>query len=1098
MMTESTELLRRYWADGSEAAFAELVQGHINLVYSAALRQVYGDESLAQEVTQAVFTDLARKAPLLIHHSSLSGWLYTSTRYRAAKLRRSELRRTVREQEAYVMNQLHESSTSDPAWEDLRVVLDDVMHELSGADRDVVLMRFFEGCPLSEVGTRLGVNENAARMRVNRALEKLRAGLARRGVTSTAAALSAVLALRAVGAAPAGLAAKISHVAFAAATGGWLSTLLTPFATLKPSLALFGTVGILVTIIAFLAYRPFTATTPGIPGQRAVSASKEAIPQPIVSWQGTNLTAASMDFGTNQLVIHIVAKESGKPMANVRLRCWGYEGKRFSLNTNLESSRLGVCLVPLTRAKLTSITIVSEADGYAETRLAWDMGRGEGIPAEYTLRLAPAVPIGGRVIDADGHPVAGAEVGFNNQTDPNSEARPQSDNFDSGFFVTTQTDSEGRWNLRRVGKEAIDTIFGHATHPEHPMGNSVTVGREPEAKEQLLEGNYVFRMGRAVAVRGRVVGPHGQPVEGAQVRVAYGGNGDERLATSESDGSFSVVGRSLGKNIVSAEAAGFAPASILVDVSEDSPPCEVVLATQQTLLLKVVNRAGQGLTNAYVVLDNHSSDQRATGGPVPVDIYFQGRTDAEGRLSWKSAPDQELRFNIGAEGYMRIFGVKVRPDGRECLVTLPPALTITGTVQDAVSGQPLPKFRILTGTPMQTSEGIRSRIFWNSLSRFVLDFEGGAFHHVFEEQALSGEPGALFVFKFQAEGYAPQITRRVAADEGEVHLNVTLRPAELKTITVLAPDGKPAVGAEVGLVTAASRIQLVPGGVSLNGQRAGPGLVSTDTQGCFRLPLDEDITNVVVASSRGYASRPAQSLAADPTIQLQPWGRLEGTYLVEGQPVVGRDLVIQSIEGDLKRFEQGMDSYRARTDTEGHFVFPQLPVGRHRLAKAAEDLSTQMPLFFAPLADVEIVPDRTVRVTVGGRTHRVSARLRWPPNLKRDPAWQVSGWVGAQVPFPPAPVRRDPEAAREWQKQPGLMEALLKARMYPLTETADGAFVADEVPPGEYVLFVWCAEKDGENGPPKTYAELEVPVRIPADSPSTTIELNEFTLVPVE
>lgn len=124
--------------------------------------------------------------PRLTRHSSLTGWLYTSTRYLAAKARRTEQRRRAREQEAYAMNQLLQSPDSDPAWNELGPVLDDAMHELGAVDCEAVLLRYFESRLLAEVGRRLGLTENAARMRVDRALDKLRAALAKRGVTSTA------------------------------------------------------------------------------------------------------------------------------------------------------------------------------------------------------------------------------------------------------------------------------------------------------------------------------------------------------------------------------------------------------------------------------------------------------------------------------------------------------------------------------------------------------------------------------------------------------------------------------------------------------------------------------------------------------------------------------------------------------------------------------------------------------------------------------------------------------------------------------------------------------------------------------------------------
>src|SRR5664279_163293 len=218
---KSNELLRCYVTDRSEAAFAELVRQHIDLVYSAALRQVNGRASMAQDVTQAVFTELGRNAPRLLRHPALTGWLYTTTRFLAAKARRAEQRHHASEQEAHAMNQLLRPAEADLAWQELRPLLDDVMHELNAGDREAVLMRYFERQPLAKIGERLGLRENTARMRVERALDKLRAALARRGVTSTVAALAGVLTERAACVAPLELAEHISHSAFAAAaTGG--------------------------------------------------------------------------------------------------------------------------------------------------------------------------------------------------------------------------------------------------------------------------------------------------------------------------------------------------------------------------------------------------------------------------------------------------------------------------------------------------------------------------------------------------------------------------------------------------------------------------------------------------------------------------------------------------------------------------------------------------------------------------------------------------------------------------------------------------------------------------------------------------------------
>ena len=189
-MTPDADLLSRFAATNSEAAFAELVQRHVNLVYSAALRQVNGDAHLAQDVAQTVFTDLARKAGSLANRDSLTGWLYTSAHFAAAKIIRGEHRR--RDREEKFMREPIAETAPELDWEQLRPTLDDAMHELKEADREAILLRYFENRPFAEVGAKLGLNENAARMRVERALEKLRAALTQRGVTTAADSVGAV------------------------------------------------------------------------------------------------------------------------------------------------------------------------------------------------------------------------------------------------------------------------------------------------------------------------------------------------------------------------------------------------------------------------------------------------------------------------------------------------------------------------------------------------------------------------------------------------------------------------------------------------------------------------------------------------------------------------------------------------------------------------------------------------------------------------------------------------------------------------------------------------------------------------------------------
>ena len=226
-MPTEVELLRCYADEKSEAAFGELVRRQVNLVYSVALRQCGGDAHLAEDVAQRVFTDLARKARSLSGYAVLGGWLYRSAQFAASDVVRAERRRRAREQEASAMQEISSQSHpgGDADWQKLAPVLDQAIGELGERDRDAVVLRFFEGRPFAEIGATLRLTEAAARMRVERALEKLRVGLGRRGITSTTTALGVALANQVGIAAPAGLAAAVTGVALAGAAIGGTATL---------------------------------------------------------------------------------------------------------------------------------------------------------------------------------------------------------------------------------------------------------------------------------------------------------------------------------------------------------------------------------------------------------------------------------------------------------------------------------------------------------------------------------------------------------------------------------------------------------------------------------------------------------------------------------------------------------------------------------------------------------------------------------------------------------------------------------------------------------------------------------------------------------
>ena len=240
MTASDLELMKQYVRQGSEEAFEALVSRHLDLVYSAALRQVRSPQ-LAEEVAQSVFADLARNAPRLKPDTILTAWLYQVTRRTAIDVIRRESRRQLREQIATEMNALNATADTgtgfQPVWADIEPLLDEAMESLDETDRTAVLLRYFENKSLREVGQTLGTSEDAAQKRVSRAVERLREFFSKRGTAIGSSGLVAVLSTNAVQSAPIGLSSMISAAAAlsgtalhgAAALGATKSIALTTF-----------------------------------------------------------------------------------------------------------------------------------------------------------------------------------------------------------------------------------------------------------------------------------------------------------------------------------------------------------------------------------------------------------------------------------------------------------------------------------------------------------------------------------------------------------------------------------------------------------------------------------------------------------------------------------------------------------------------------------------------------------------------------------------------------------------------------------------------------------------------------------------------------
>jgi RNA polymerase sigma factor (sigma-70 family) len=287
-------LLRQYTEQNSEKAFAALVTRHIDKVYSVALRHT-GNPHQAEEITQAVFVILARKSSHLSKHVILEGWLYETARLTAVTLLRSEIRRARREQEAHMQTLLKENESD--VWTQITPLLDAALAGLNETDRNAVVLRFFYGKSMKEVGAALGANEDAAKKRVNRAVEKLQKFFLKRGIASTTGTLAGAISANSVQAAPVALAKTVTAVAIAKGAAASGSTLTLIKGALKIMAWSKAKTAIVAGVIVLLAAGTVTVTC------NRIEQKKNAVQSQVLEIIRTNnWNYLSDDTGLDQII----------------------------------------------------------------------------------------------------------------------------------------------------------------------------------------------------------------------------------------------------------------------------------------------------------------------------------------------------------------------------------------------------------------------------------------------------------------------------------------------------------------------------------------------------------------------------------------------------------------------------------------------------------------------------------------------------------------------------------------------------------------------------------------------------------------------------
>lgn len=437
---------------------------------------------------------------------------------------------------------------------------------------------------------------------------------------------------------------------------------------------------------------------------------------------------------------------TGKPVPEVKLHFGMNGGER----TELISDAQGVLRIPLPKEEVKSLRYWGMKPGFVMQRVTWSR-RGDPLklPDVYETKLYPAgKPIGGTIVDAAGKPVVDAKVEITH-TGGATRWDVFSDVHDHGNG-TVKTNAEGKWSMRGFAED----LSGLVIRVEHPKFKRVAIGYEMASGQPLASlrdgsGSIVLKS-EGLEVSGMISDTSGEPVQKCSVTLTEDKNGrfDEPNAKTDATGRFTLMLHEVGKEWFTFEAAGFAPQMVELDLNAESAKKLIVVNLRPGAVFKaqVLDETGKPLPGVRMISDRWQEKRT---------LWYEGVTDAEGRLEWHGAPADAVKWTfLSRDRVLR--DLPLNADGTEQVVELRPALRFTGTVVDAQTGLPLKNFQITPGDTRRSAADIywehdRTQTFHDG--EFTIEEEGMRFEHKLRISAEGYEPfeTALFTPKQQTE-----------------------------------------------------------------------------------------------------------------------------------------------------------------------------------------------------------------------------------------------------------------------------------------------------------------------------------------------------------
>ncbi|MCC7376755.1 MAG: carboxypeptidase regulatory-like domain-containing protein [Verrucomicrobiales bacterium] len=716
---------------------------------------------------------------------------------------------------------------------------------------------------------------------------------------------------------------------------------------------------------------------------------------------------------------------------------------------------------------------------FSARTMAWDLKTGDTIPTTHTVQMRSALKIGGSVVDPDGNPIAGANVVLSRYWMGGERRLAKGDDVDFERQEHT-TGADGRWSAGSVPPEILTRISVSAKHPD--FLNARVIGDPTrETLERLTNQTHVLTLLRGLDARGRVVNEQDQPIADATVWLGGRDTVERQETKTDADGRFTCRNVKEEKTLFSVLARSYAPADQYQKVQADMPDVVFRLAPGAVVRGRVENARGEPLAGARVQLEGN--------GNIGRTYEFGTRTDDNGRFEWDGAPKETMQFYLHAPGYEQKRNHSIPPD-QDNVIVLRTKRRVLGQVVDAESGAPLTRFRLASG---QTMPGLRLPGMSDS---FLADYPGLNDHTAadgrFELELDEEETNAI---QAEAEDHATTVENLPAAQDDVVNLTVRLKPSSGLRARVVDAAGRPVGGVSVTVVGSAMDAQTRHQAAQFKAGRFSvqwrEGVVTTTDDGSFSLLSPPLAGWVHAANEIGFASLPLAAVRSSGQLVLQPYGRIEGTLTVLGQPQVGEEFLLGLSPMGL---QADFNLHRVTTDAQGRFVFEQVPPGNVTVVRLIKTTPTSWT--YGQQTPVQVEPGQTARIVVGnaGVVVQGRARLENPPTGEE---WILNGYLQTRGPTIPASFQ-SPAEAEAFFATPEWVEHQKTQKHYPVKVAADGSLLLDSVVPGIYTLTVNADVPGDQPWNTKTIATGMTEVTVPAESdPLVPVQVTELVLKPI-